>query len=107
MAAVRNDAKDEAAGEIMLLCMWTLHTDFGFGKDRLMRWINSIFEFSNTVMDERIKPEEVLEMLNMECKADFGNAIVELKGRRVKDVKKRRDFLETYRFMRRITKAED
>ena len=107
MSAVRNDAKDEAAGEVMLLCMWTLHTEFGFGKDRLIRWVNSVFEFSSTMIDEKITPEEILAMLNMECKTDFANTIYDLKGRRAKDVKKRRDFLETYRFMRRITKAED
>ena len=106
MASVKNDAKDEAAGEILLLCMWTLHADFGFGKDRLLRWVNSIFEFSSTIIDEKISPEEILEMLNMECKTDFGTAIYDIKGQRAKKVRQRRDFLQTYRFMRRITGAD-
>lgn len=107
MPAAINDAKDTAAGEVMLLCMWVLHADFGFGKDRLMRWLDSIFEFSNTVIDENIKFDEVLDMLEKECKYNFSEEIYDLKGARAKRVKRRRDFLETYRFSRRITKADE
>ena len=78
-----NEKIEEIAGGItrgyLLMLMFVLHDEFGFGKKRIMHIYTRVCDISDSINDGLITFEDIHKTLIEECKWDIDNAYVERK----------------------------
>lgn len=78
-----NEKIEEIAGTIardyLLMLMFVLHDEHGFGKKRLMHIYTRICDISDSISDGLITFEDIRKTLVNECNWDIDNAYIERK----------------------------